>query len=206
MTQIKICGLTSREDIEAVNLYQPDYVGFVFAPSRRQVSIEKAHFLKDLLDLNIKAVGVFVNEPISSIIKLVNEGVIDVIQLHGDETGAYINELKQVITCPIFKAVRVQTQEQILKAEKTDCDMLLFDYYNEKDKQYGGSGKTFDYSLIPQLQKPFFIAGGLNNINIKQAILQYKPFGVDISSGVETNGIKDEEKIKEIIKTIRQTI
>ncbi|MDF2684943.1 MAG: N-(5-phosphoribosyl)anthranilate isomerase [Clostridia bacterium] len=201
MVKIKICGLTRREDIMAVNRYLPDYVGFVFAKSIRQVTPEQACYLKNLLDFRIKAVGVFVNEPILSIINLINKGAINIIQLHGDETEDYIRELKQKTTCPVIKAVRVQSKEQILESEKSSCDMLLLDYYQKQ--QYGGNGKTFDYSLIPQLQKQFFIAGGLNNENINQVFFKCRPYGVDISSGVETDKIKDEKKIEQIIKTLR---
>lgn len=200
MTQIKICGLTRAEDIDAVNRWMPDYIGFVFAKSRRQVTRDMARYLKERLDKRIKAVGVFVNEPILSIVKLTEDGIIDAVQLHGDETEDYIKELKQKISCPIIKAVRVRTAGQILQAERLPCDMLLLDSY--KAGQYGGSGENFDCSKIPHLQKPFFLAGGLKNENIKQIILKSKPFGVDISSGAETDGVKDENKIRQIIETI----
>ncbi|MBK5253928.1 MAG: phosphoribosylanthranilate isomerase [Peptostreptococcaceae bacterium] len=200
MTQIKICGLTRIEDIDAVNRWLPNYIGFVFAKSRRQVTPNMAHYLKGRLDLRIKAVGVFINEPILSIVKLIEDGIIDIVQLHGDENEDYIKKLKQKTTCPIIKAVRVQTTEQILQAEQLSCDMLLLDSY--KEGQYGGSGKNFDCSLIPHLQKPFLLAGGLKIENIEQMALKCKPFGVDISSGVETDGKKDENKIRQIIETI----
>ncbi|MDP4120160.1 MAG: phosphoribosylanthranilate isomerase [Bacillota bacterium] len=202
MTKIKICGLTRADDIIAVNRFMPDYIGFVFAKSRRQVTYEQAVLLKDNLNPKIKAVGVFVDEPLPNIIKLIKDGVIDIVQLHGEEDEAYIKKLRQESNGPIIKAVRVQSAEQILKAEKLPCDMLLLDSY-QKDQQ-GGSGKGFDVSLIPPLKKPFFLAGGLNNENIESMINKCRPFAVDISSGVETNGIKDEKKIEQIIKTINE--
>jgi len=201
MTKIKICGLIRPEDIEAVDRWLPDYVGFVFAPSRRQVTPEQAARLSADLDPQIKAVGVFVNEPVISIAKLCQSGVIDVVQLHGDESEAYLSELKCQINCPVIKAVRVQSAEQVRRTEQFDCELLLLDTY-QKDA-YGGSGQTFDYALIPVLQKRFILAGGLDNGNIARAIEECRPYCVDISSGVETAGLKDEAKIKQIIQTVR---
>lgn len=201
MTKIKICGLTRKEDIQSVNRWRPDYIGFVFGQSRRQVTPEQAGLLKAGLDARIKAVGVFVNQPVPLIAELCHTGVIDVVQLHGDENEAYIRELKRQIDCPVVKAVRVRHAEQVRQAEKLSCDWLLLDTYQKG--QYGGSGKTFDYALIPILKKWFFLAGGLANSNIAQAIEQCNPYGVDLSSGVETNGIKDEDKIRQIIRTVR---
>jgi len=201
MTKIKICGLTQKVDIESVNRWLPDYIGFVFFKSRRQVTAEQAALLKADLDNRIKAAGVFVNEPLNSIIKLCESGVIDVVQLHGDENEAYISDLKDQIDCPVIKAVRVQNSEQILQAERLSCDFLLLDTYQKG--QYGGSGKTFDYAMIPILQKRFFLAGGLEISNIAQAIRECNPYGFDISSGVETDGLKDERKIRQIIQTVR---
>lgn len=201
MTKIKICGLTRKEDIEAVNRWQPDYIGFVFCESRRQVTVEQAGLLKANLDSRIKAVGVFVNEPIISIVELCNTGVIEIVQLHGDESEEYVTQLKDQIDCPVIKAVRIQSAQQVLQAEKLSSDLLLLDTYQKG--QYGGSGKTFDYSMIPFLHKRFLLAGGLENSNIAQAIEECNPYGVDISSGVETDGIKDEEKIRQIIQMVR---
>ncbi len=184
-----------------MNRWLPDYIGFVFCESRRQVTPKQAGLLKAGLDDRIKAAGVFVNEPLNSIIQLCKNGIIDVVQLHGDESEAYIRELKEQIDCPVVKAVRVRSSEQIRQAENLSCDLLLLDTYQKG--QYGGSGKTFDYALIPNLQKSFFLAGGLDNRNIAQAIRACHPYGVDISSGVETDGLKDDVKIRQIIQTIR---
>lgn len=201
MIKIKICGLTRKEDIEAVNRWLPDCAGFVFARSRRRVTPEQAAVLKAALDPRIKAVGVFVNEPLPSIVRLCDSGVIDMAQLHGDESAAYIRKLKEQIDIPLIKTVRVRCAEQVRQAEKLSCDLLLLDTYQKG--QYGGVGKTFDYGLIPFLQKRFFLAGGLDNSNIAQAIRKCNPYGVDLSSGVETGGIKDEDKIRRIVQKVR---
>jgi phosphoribosylanthranilate isomerase len=201
MIKIKICGLTRKEDIEAVNRWLPDCAGFVFARSRRRVTPEQAAVLKAALDPRIKAVGVFVNESLPSIVRLCDSGVIDMAQLHGDESAAYIRKLKEQIDIPLIKTVRVRCAEQVRQAEKLSCDLLLLDTYQKG--QYGGVGKTFDYGLIPFLQKRFFLAGGLDNSNIAQAIRKCNPYGVDLSSGVESGGIKDEDKIRRIVQKVR---
>ena len=201
MTKIKICGLTRAEDIMAVNRHLPDYVGFVFAASRRQTKPEQARRLKAGLDSRIKVVGVFVNEPLDNIASLCGAGIIDLVQLHGDESRDYIQALKEKIACPVIKAVRVQNPEQILEAQEMCSDLLLLDTH--QPGQYGGSGQTFDWGLIPELHKPFFLAGGLEIGNIEEAIRECHPFGVDVSSGVETAGFKDDNKIRQIIAVIR---
>ena len=204
MTRIKICGLSRTEDIAAVNRWLPDYIGFVFASeSRRRVTPEQARILKEGLDSRIKAFGVFTNAPLQAIVELCEAGIIDIVQLHGDETEEFICVLKQKTSCPIIKAIQVQSSEQILHAKRLSCDLLLLDTF-EKGK-FGGSGKTFDHSLIPVMQKPFFLAGGLHNGNIAQVISRCHPFAVDVSSGVETDGAKDESKIRQIIETVRYT-
>lgn len=202
--KIKICGLTRKEDIESVNRWLPDYAGFVFCPGRRQVTFSQARELRKSLEQRIKAVGVFVNESIEFIERLYNSGIIDLVQLHGDESPGYAAELKNRIGCPIIKAVRVISTEQILKHDKYPCDMILLDTYIEGC--YGGSGKTFEYSVIPRLKKRFFVAGGLNEGNITQAIEQCAPYGVDISSGVELNGVKNDDKIRKIINIVRSRV
>lgn len=201
MTKIKICGLSKEGDIETVNRCRPDYVGFVMAESRRRVSAEMAKRLKRLLDPGITAVGVFVNEDIGLIADLYSAGIIDTVQLHGDEDDDYMQSLKQAVPCPIIKAIRVQNRRQIAEAQKLPADLLLLDTYDQG--QYGGSGQSFDWNLIPAPGKPFFLAGGLNINNIRVAIQTVAPYAVDISSGVETNGHKDEGKIREIITMIR---
>ncbi len=202
MTKIKICGLKRQEDISYVNKYLPDYVGFVFAESRRQIDDAGARALKELLDRRIRAVGVFVNEPVEHIVKLCGEKVIDLVQLHGEEDEAYILKLKSLIPNDIIKAVRVRQAGQIEAMQELPCNHLLFDTYS--DKQYGGSGRSFDRRLIPKHCKPFFLAGGLKAENITAAIKDCNPYCVDVSSGAETEGRKDENKIKEIIDIVRR--
>lgn len=202
MVKIKICGLMRKEDIDAVNAALPDYVGFIFAKSRRQIDENKAKELRASLNPSIKAVGVFVNEDIESIIRLYNTGIIDVVQLHGDEDEDYIRKLKACVSNEIIKAVRVKGEEDIRKAEGLSCDYLLFDTYHEGT--YGGTGKTFNWSMIPDLNKPYFLAGGINSENIEQAIKQHNPYCIDVSSGVEIDGYKDPEKIMEIVMRVRQ--
>lgn len=200
MTKIKICGLSRIQDIEAVNEVLPDYIGFVFADSRRKIDVQKAADLKKYLNPKISAVGVFVNVAVNEIINLCEKHIIDMIQLHGDEDHTYIEQLKREVANPIIKAVRVQSQQQILKTQTFSCDYLLLDTY--RDKTYGGSGKVFDHILIPKLEKPFFLAGGLNAENIADA-MQYHPYCFDVSSGAESGGVKDREKIKQIVNIVR---
>jgi len=193
--KIKICGLKRVEDIEIVNKYKPDYVGFVFAESKRQISISQAEELINQLDFNIKPVGVFVNQTIEFVMSSVEAG-IKIIQLHGDEDEAYINELRK-FNILIIKAVRVSEKSDIEIAEKLPCDYLLLDTYVKNE--YGGSGKSFDWSLIPKnIQKPYFLAGGINMGNIKEAA-KTGAYCLDISSGAEENGLKSADKIKEIM-------
>ena len=200
MTKIKICGLTRTEDIEMVNEFLPDYIGFVFAKSRRQVSAEQAKELKNKLRPAIKAVGVFVNEKPENIAEIANQGIIDLIQIHGDEDAAYCAQLRKLTQAPIIKVLRVEREDDLAGIEEFDCDYYLFDTLSSKD--YGGTGKAFDHSLLynKEIKKPFFVAGGLNQDNVAAVIEVIKPFGVDTSGGVETDGIKDANKIKEFIK------
>ena len=200
MTKIKICGLTRTEDIEMVNEFLPDYIGFVFAKSRRQVSAEQAKELKNKLRPAIKAVGVFVNEKPENIAEIANQGIIDLIQIHGDEDAAYCAQLRKLTQAPIIKVVRVEREDDLAGIEEFDCDYYLFDTLSSKE--YGGTGKAFDHSLLynKEIKKPFFVAGGLNQDNVAAGIEVIKPFGVDTSGGVETDGIKDVNKIKEFIK------
>jgi len=201
MAKIKICGITREQDIDAVNAVLPDYIGFVFAKSKRQVDENRAKELKRRLDPRIKAVGVFVNEEVEKVIKLCTLHVIDLVQLHGDENDDYIKRLKNNVPNKIIRAVRVKGREDIEKAQALLSDYLLFDTYQEKD--YGGTGKTFDWSMIPAMRKPFFLAGGINLYNAAHAI-KHNPYCIDVSSGVETNGLKDPKKITDIIRLTRK--
>ena len=199
MTKIKICGLSRLQDIEAVNQALPDYIGFVFAKSRRQVDAETAKVLKAALSSEIKAVGVFVNNSVDEIVAMAGNGTIDLIQLHGDEDDKMIAELKKAVQLPIIKAMRIRDASDI---KKTDADYRLFDTFDAS--QYGGSGACFNWKLIAAVKEDFFLAGGLKSDNIEAAINRVNPFGVDISSGVETNGKKDRQKIIRIIEKIRR--
>ena len=202
MARIKICGLMRDEDIYAVNRVLPDYIGFVFAKSRRQVDGERAKAMKALLNPSIKAVGVFVNEEMDRIIQLCESGAIDLVQLHGDENGDYIKALKSRVPNRIIKAVRVRSPEDVKRAVEFSCDYLLLDTWHEQ--HYGGTGNVFDWSLVPKTIKPFFLAGGINSANIAQAIEKLSPYAVDVSSGVETDGYKDPAKILQIVSRARR--
>lgn len=201
MSRIKICGLSRDCDIDFVNAALPDYIGFVFARSSRQVNIQTAERLKARLSDKIKAVGVFVNEDINTVCEIANRGIIDLIQLHGDEDEEYIKAVREKTDKEIIKAVRVKSSEQVLKAQELSCDYLLLDAYSKG--AYGGIGECFSWDLIPPLIKPFFLAGGLNSENILQAAKTVNPYCLDLSSGVEENGFKSREKIDEVINLIR---
>jgi len=191
--KIKICGLRRKEDILYANKYLPDYIGFVFAKSKRQVSAAAARELKSMLDPRVKAVGVFVDEDMENVARTLEEKTIDIVQLHGREDQVYIDKLKKLFPAQIIKAVRV---DEKFTMPSFRADYILF------DSGSGGTGKTFDWEKIKGCKRPFFLAGGLNAENIKQAAA-LKPFCLDISGGVETGGVKDEGKIRQIINIIR---
>ncbi|TGE39510.1 phosphoribosylanthranilate isomerase [Desulfosporosinus fructosivorans] len=200
MRKIKICGLFRDCDIDYVNEARPDFIGFVFAKSRRQVSVVWAEAMRPRLKSEITPVGVFVNESLEKVAKLLNDNTIEMAQLHGDENENYIRELKTLTNKPIIKAVRVLSEEDIVSGQHTVADFLLL------DNGAGGTGESFDWSLVSQVknqeqnQKPFFLAGGLMADNLEQAILATSPYAVDLSSGVETDGLKDRAKILEIVR------
>ncbi|SHJ33473.1 phosphoribosylanthranilate isomerase [Parasporobacterium paucivorans] len=198
--KIKICGLCREEDVIYTNGVRPHYAGFVFAKSRRQVSVEQAEAFRKLLDPEIEAVGVFVNENAEKIAEICNKGITQIIQLHGDETEEYIQDLRQRTDAKIIKAVRVRDMEDIRNAEKLSVDFLLLDTYR-KDV-YGGTGKSFDWSILGDIGKPFFLAGGISMENIDKA-METKAYCLDVSSGVETDGRKDREKMEEIVRRVR---
>ena len=202
MTKIKICGLRRQEDIDMVNQLLPDYIGFVFAPSRRQINTAQANELKRRLHPAIQAVGVFVDMPLPQLFEIAQSGVIDVIQLHGHETEAEIRVLKEQCPLPVIKAVRVQSAAQISQCDRLPCDYLLLDTF--MPGQMGGSGTTFDWSMIPPLSKPYFFAGGLSPQNIKNVFQACHPYAVDVSSGVETDGAKDYDKMKRFIEKVKE--
>lgn len=202
MTKIKICGLKRYEDISYVNESRPDYVGFVFAKSRRQVTGEQALKLRERLTDGIVPVGVFVNENTDVVAGLVNDGIIDMAQLHGDESEEYINELKDKLKRGgIIKAVRVKDESDVISAGHSAADYILFDTYSKGE--YGGTGMTFDWSVLKNFGRPYFLAGGINSENVEEAVKTMCPYAVDVSSAVETDGVKDRDKIADIIKKVR---
>lgn len=198
MTQAKICGLTRECDIDYANRLLPDYIGFVFADrSRRFVSPETAKKLKSRLDSRIKAVGVFVDAPIKTVCALAAGGLLDAIQLHGSEDGGYIRTLAKFTGVPIIQAFRVSSRDNIALASASPADCILLDNGD------GGTGKTFDWSCVQNMDRPFFLAGGLTPENVPDAIRRCRPFAVDTSSGVETDGFKDFKKMRKFIETVR---
>lgn len=202
--KLKLCGIRRTEDVDYLNEFPPDYAGFVFAESPRRVTLNQVRELSKKLLPQITKVGVFVNQPIETMREFSAE--ISVFQLHGDEDEGYIEKLRKIIPqgCEIWKAVRVKSAEDILKANHLPVDKLLLDAFT--NDSYGGTGKTANWDLIAntKINKPFFAAGGITVGNLSEAARKLNPFGIDISSGIETEGIKDREKIKEITQTIRR--
>lgn len=202
---IKVCGMNRQEDIEYANILKPDYIGFVFANSKRKVSKTMAKKLKSLLDSNIKTVGIFVNEDINSVIDIANIVDLDVIQLHGDEDKSYIEKLKNLMKTnkkdfEIWKAIRVKDKKSLDLLSNLEVDGFLLDTYS--NKAYGGLGETFNWDLVSDLSfsNKLILAGGLNSENIREAKNIVNPHIIDVSSGVETEGIKDFEKMKRFIE------
>ena len=198
MVKVKICGIRRMEDIEIVNRYKPDYIGFVFADSKRRVSHDLAYELKLNLDSDIISVGVFVDASLNEILKLFEEGVIEMAQLHGSESEEYILTLKEKTNSElkIIKAIEMSEDVDLLKYNNSRADYLLLDSGK-------GSGKTFDWSLIESdLNKEFFLAGGLDISNISDEIKEFDPYAIDLSSSLEVDGFKDESKIKELMEAI----
>lgn len=198
MTKIKLCGLTRPCDIEYVNELLPEYIGFVFAPkSRRYISPEKAEVLREHLDDRITPVGVFVDEKIEVIADLIKRKIIDVVQLHGNESEKYITGLRRVIDCPVIKAFRIESEADIASANQSSADYVLLD-------SGGGTGKVFDHSLLKDITRPYFLAGGLTPENVETAIKQLAPFAVDASSSLETDGFKDKIKMTAFVNAVRK--
>lgn len=198
MTKIKICGLRREQDIRYANELMPDYIGFVFLKGKmRYVTFEEAAHLRSLLDPAIPAVGVFVNEPAENVIRLIQAGTIQIAQLHGQEDEAYAEELRRAGDHCIIRAFAVRSSEDIHRAFAFPADYPLLD--NGK-----GTGETFDWSLFEKQEKPFFLAGGLSPENVKEAVERFHPYAVDVSSGVETDGYKDYEKMKAFMDAVRR--
>lgn len=198
MTKMKFCGLTRPCDIQAANALGPAYIGFVFAPgSRRRIDPETARALKALLNPRIQTVGVFVDEKPQVIAELANSGLIDLIQLHGCEDETYIRQLRAYTDRPVIQAFRIRTAQDIRAAGATTADYLLLD-------AGAGTGKVFDWQLLGEMQRPYFLAGGLGPGNVSAAIRMLHPYGVDVSSGIETDGAKDLEKMAAFAAAVRK--
>ncbi|WP_026497885.1 phosphoribosylanthranilate isomerase [Butyrivibrio sp. WCD2001] len=205
MTKTKFCGLTRPEDIKIVNRLKPDYIGFVFfKKSKRNVEPEEAKKLKEKLDSNIKAVGVFVDEKPEFIAGLANENIIETIQLHGNEDEKYIGQLRKLTAAKIIKAFQIKnynctkngTEDFLEEVQTSSADMVLIDSGQ-------GTGTAFNWEILKQITRPYFLAGGINTENIEEAVTDIKPYAIDVSSGIETDGVKDEEKMSFIISIIR---
>ena len=197
MTKIKLCGLKRPCDIDYANELVPDFIGFVFAPkSKRYVSFDEAKALRENLNNDIIPVGVFVNEQIENIEYLVNRNIIGMVQLHGSEDNEYIHTLREKVTCPIIQAFRIETKQDIIRAEKSEADYIMLD-------SGGGTGEAFNHSLVSDIKRDFFLAGGLDSRNVYDAILKCRPYAVDASSSLETNGAKDKDKMTAFVKAAR---
>ena len=199
MTNIKLCGMMRPEDIETVNTLKPEYIGFIFwEKSFRNLSRDKALELKKCLDTSIKTVGVFVDAPIDTVVSLAQDKIIDVIQLHGSEDENYINTVRTLAPqgTVIIKAFKVTTAEEVQASLKCSADYLLYDPGK-------GSGNTFNWELIREVKRDYFLAGGLNCDNIKEAVECLHPYAVDVSSGIETDKQKDADKMKKFVEIVR---
>ena len=234
--KVKMCGISKVETIPAIVDAKPDYMGLVFAPSKRQVTVEQAKTLVDELHKQyektygeitvpmntdtaqdsqdnqefvqensnfekIKTVGVFVNETIENLLKIAEEVKLDVIQLHGDEDESFIQTLKEQSNVEVWKAVQVRSAADAEKWIDSSADMLLFDAYHKDER--GGTGEIFDWSSLDAFERPFMLAGGIDSTNVARAIRTVRPYGIDISSGIETKGVKDNEKIKAFTNIVR---
>lgn len=198
MTKIKLCGLSRPCDIEAANELNPEYIGFVFAPkSKRYVTPERAAKLRQLLAPGIQAVGVFVRENPQTVAAMLNSNVIDMAQLHGGEDEDYIRQLRELSHKPIIQAFRIETADDIASAQQSSADYILLD-------SGGGTGTVFDWNLVQTLTRPYFLAGGLDVENAGKAQTLLKPYAVDVSSGIETDGYKDKTKMAAFVRAIRK--
>ena len=208
--KVKMCGISKVDTIPAVVEAKPDYMGLVFAPSKRQVTVEQAKTLVEELHKQyavwynsetIKTVGVFVNETVENLLKIAEEVKLDVIQLHGDEDESFIQILKEQSNVEVWKAVQVRRAADAEKWIDSSADMLLFDAYHKDER--GGTGEVFDWSSLDEFERPFMLAGGIDSTNVARAIRTVRPYGIDISSGIETEGVKDNDKMKAFTNNVR---
>lgn len=215
--KVKMCGISKVETIPAVVEAKPDYMGLVFAPSKRQVTVDQAKTLVEELHKQytkrynngaeqsnndeIKTVGVFVNETLDNLVSIATEANLDVVQLHGDEDEAFIQSIKERSNVEIWKAVQIRSAADAEAWIDSSADMLLFDAYHKDER--GGTGEVFDWSCLDEFERPFMLAGGIDSTNVARAIRTVRPYGIDISSGIETDGVKDDEKIKAFTNIVR---
>ena len=215
--KVKMCGISKVETISAVVEAKPDYMGLVFAPSKRQVTVDQAKTLVEELHKQytkrynngteqsnndeIKTVGVFVNETLDNLVTIAKETNLDAVQLHGDEDEAFIQSLKERTNVEVWKAVQIRSAADAEAWIDSSADMLLFDAYHKDER--GGTGEVFDWSCLNEFERPFMLAGGIDSTNVARAIRTARPYGIDISSGIETDGVKDDEKITAFTKLVR---
>ncbi len=197
--KIKLCGLMRPSDVEVANLLCPDYVGFVFFQnSRRYVSLERARTLKELLHPDILAVGVFVDEKPETVAALLSAGVIDLAQFHGSEDEAYIRRMRELTEKLLIKAFSVRSAADIERACESSADFVLLDAGD------GGTGTAFERELLAGMNRPYFLAGGLDASNVGEVVRRWQPYAVDVSSGIETDGLKDAEKMQAFVESVRK--
>lgn len=219
--KVKMCGISKVETIPAVVEAKPDYMGLVFAPSKRQVTVDQAKILvselhkqyanrynrnviqwsNDVVQEFIKTVGIFVNETLDNLVTIATEVNLDAVQLHGDEDEAFIQSLKERTNVEVWKAVQIRSAADAEAWIDSNADMLLFDAYHKDER--GGTGEVFDWSSLDEFERPFMLAGGIDSTNVARAIRTVRPYGIDISSGIETEGAKDDEKIKAFTNIVR---
>ena len=208
--KVKMCGISKIETISAVVEAKPDYMGLVFAPSKRQVTVEQAEILVEELHKQcinhydtkvVKTVGVFVNETLDNLVRIADTANLDAVQLHGDEDEAFIQSLKERTNVEVWKAVQIRSAADAETWIDSSADMLLFDAYHKDER--GGTGEVFDWSCLDEFERPFMLAGGIDSTNVARAIRTVRSYGIDISSGIETDGVKDNEKITAFTKLVR---
>ena len=208
--KVKMCGISKVETIPAVVEAKPDYMGLVFAPSKRQVTVEQAKILIEELHKQcinhydtkvVKTVGVFVNETLDNLVRIADTANLDAVQLHGDEDETFIQSLKERTNVEVWKAIQIRTAADTEKWIDSSADMLLFDAYHKDER--GGTGEVFDWSSLDAFERPFMLAGGIDSTNVARAIRTVRPYGIDISSGIETNGMKDDKKITAFTKIVK---
>ena len=196
---IKLCGLMSEADVKLINEVRPDYCGFIvdYPKSHRSKTYDEVKNLSRLVSPEVKRVGVFVDPDPELPIRMLDRGIIDLVQLHGNESDDMIRSIRVATGKPVIKAYIIKNSEDIKTALNSPADHILLD-------KGRGDGRSFDWSLAAEADRPFFLAGGLNLHNIGEAMEYLHPFGLDISSGAETEGTKDPEKVKKIMELVRR--